>query len=70
MLRNRISCVMGIVMLKANVIITSPQSAFHNFIEIHKVQHQERPDIISFLFSLPVYLFTLADILEVFPKSY
>ena len=39
MLRNRISCVRGIVMMKANVIITSPQSAFHKFIEIHKVQH-------------------------------
>ena len=39
MLRNRISCVRGIVMIKANIIITSPQSACHNFIVIHKVQH-------------------------------
>ena len=37
MLRNRISCVRGIVMLKANIMITSLQSAFHNFIVIHKV---------------------------------
>ena len=37
MLRNRISCVRGIVMMKAIIIITSPQSAFHNFIVIHKV---------------------------------
>ena len=37
MLRNRISCVRGIVMLKAIIMITSPQSAFHNFIVIHKV---------------------------------
>ena len=36
-LRNRISCVRGIVMLKANIKIVSPQSAFHNFIVIHKV---------------------------------
>ena len=38
MLRNRISCVIGIVMMKANIMITSPHSAFHNFIVIHKVQ--------------------------------
>ena len=39
MLRNRISCVRGIVIMKANKIITSLQSAFHNFIVIHTVQH-------------------------------
>ena len=37
MLRNRISCMRGIVMMKANIVITSPESAFHNFIVIHKV---------------------------------
>ena len=36
MLRNRISCVRDIVMLKAIIIITSPQSAFHNFIVVHQ----------------------------------
>ena len=34
MLRNRMR---GIVIMKANIIITSPLSAFHNFIVIHKV---------------------------------
>ena len=41
MLRNRISCVRGIVMMKAIIIITNPQSAFHNFIVIHQIQHHK-----------------------------
>ena len=36
MLRNIISCVRGIVMMKGIIMITSPQSAFHNFIVIHQ----------------------------------
>ena len=37
MLRNRISCVRRIVIMNANIIITNPQSAFHNFIAFCKV---------------------------------
>ena len=35
MLRNKICSVRGIVIMKANVIITSPQSVFHNFIVLN-----------------------------------
>ena len=39
MLPNGIRCVRDILVIKAKIIITSLQSAFHNFIVIYKVQH-------------------------------
>ena len=39
MLRNRVSCVRSIVIVKVNIIITSPQLVFHKFIVMHKVQY-------------------------------
>ena len=42
MLRNSISCVRAIAMVKAKITITNRQSIFHNLIVIHKVQlHRE-----------------------------
>ena len=37
MLRNRISCVCSIVIMKGTIIITNQQSAFYNFLVVYKV---------------------------------